>query len=371
MTSAGNMVPMLFIRKPGSDKLRTVVDLCERNKNTVKLTSPLPDMEGILRRVASKRYRLVMDGQDAYEQIRVIPKHVPRTAMTTPDGNMVSHVLQQGDCNAPATYQAVMNYIFGDSYLGKWMDVYLDDIILYSDSLDEHVENIKTVLKILEREKLYLSEHKIQFLVDEVKILGRIVGKDGIRMDPTKVDCVLNWKVPTNRDLLRGFIGSVGYLADDIYKVRVPLGVLSEVTGDAIPFRWDFAQERAFEAVKQYTAACAPHSRVPLNYDRDAPPIYMMTDACLGGIGGVIAQGEDWRSAKVAAFYSAKLNAAQCNYPVHEQEMLAGVETMLHHRDILQGTHFIWLTDQRTDTPFESEEPVRTSGALDGKDWGI
>jgi len=186
-----------------------------------------------------------------------------------------------------------MNYIFGE-YLGKWMDVYLDDIILYSDSLEEHIENVKTMLKILEREKLYLSKHKIQFLVDEVKILGQIVGSNGICMDPVKVDCVLNWKVPTNRDLLWGFIGSVGYLADDIYKVRVPLGVLSEVTGDAIPFRWDFAQERTFEAVKQYTAACAPHSRVPLNYDRDALPIYMMTDACLGGIGGVIVQGEDW-----------------------------------------------------------------------------
>jgi len=149
VTSAGNTVPMLFIRKPGSDKLRTVVDLRECNKNTVKLTSPLPDMEGILRRVASKKYRSIMDGQDAYEQIHVIPEHVPRTAMTTPDGNMVSHVLQQGDCNAPATYQAVMNYIFGE-YLGKWMDVYLDDIILYSDSLSEHIENVKTVLKILE-----------------------------------------------------------------------------------------------------------------------------------------------------------------------------------------------------------------------------
>jgi len=69
--------------------------------------------------------------------------------MTTPDGNMVSHVLQQGDCNAPVTYQAVMNYIFGE-YLGKWMDVYLDDIILYSDSLSEHIKNVKTILKILE-----------------------------------------------------------------------------------------------------------------------------------------------------------------------------------------------------------------------------
>jgi hypothetical protein len=328
VTSAGNTVPILFIRKPGSDRLRTVVDLHEQNKNTRKLTSPLPDMEGILRRVARKKFKSILDGQDAYEQIRVVPEHVHHTAMTTPDGNMVSHVLQQGNCNAPATYQALMNHLFGE-YLGKWMDVYLDDITIYSDILHEHIDNVKTVLKILEQEKLYLSQKKIQFLCNDVKILGCIVGRDGIRMDPEKVDSILKWKTLTNCDLCWGFIRSVGYLADDIYRIQIPLGVLSEVTGDTVPFKWDYAQQRAFETIKQYVATCAPHCRVPLVYGLEAPPIYMMTDACLGGIGGVIAQGADWRTAKVATCYSAKLNPAQRNYPVHEQEMLAGVETML------------------------------------------
>jgi hypothetical protein len=117
--------------------------------------------------------------------------------MTIPDGNMVSHVLQQGDCNAPATYQALMNHLFRE-YLGTWMDMYLDDIIIYSDTLQEHVEYVKTVLKILDRENLYLSEKKIQFLCEDVKILGCIVGQDGICMDPEKVDHVLNWKTPMN-----------------------------------------------------------------------------------------------------------------------------------------------------------------------------
>jgi hypothetical protein len=239
-----------------------------------------------------------------------------------------------------------MNQLFGE-YIGKWMDVYLDDIIIYSDTLSEHIEHVKTVLRILEREKLYLSEKKLKFLCDEVKILGRVVDDNGIRMDPEKVDRVLHWKTPTNRDQCRGFIGSVGYLADDIYRVRIPLGVLSEVTGDTVPFRWDYAQQRAFEEVKQYAASCAPHCRVPLEYGPDAPPIYVMTDACLGGIGGVVCQGAHWKTAKVAAFFSAKLNPAQRNYAVHEQEMLAGVETMLRHRDILQGAKFTWLTDHK------------------------
>jgi hypothetical protein len=101
-----------------------------------------------------------------------------------------------------------------------------------------------------------------------MKILGRIVDDDGIRMDPDKVDSVVNWKTPTNRDLLRGFIGLAGYLADDIYKVRVPMGVLSAITGDNVPFKWTNMEQRAFERIKQYVQACCDHHRVLLVYSK-------------------------------------------------------------------------------------------------------
>jgi hypothetical protein len=91
---------MPFIKKPGSDKLRTVIDLREWNKNTHKMSAPLPDIDGILRRVSKGRYRSIIDGQDAYEQIRIVPEHIERSAVTTPDGNMMSTVIQIGDCNA-------------------------------------------------------------------------------------------------------------------------------------------------------------------------------------------------------------------------------------------------------------------------------
>ena len=133
-------------------------------------------MEGILRRVAQKPYQSIIDGQDAYEQIRVISEHVPCTAVTTPDGNMVSLVVQQGDCNAPATYQALMNHIFGE-HIGIFMDVYLDDIVIYSDMLQDHMKHVIIVLDTLKQEKLYLSEKKLCFLCNKVKILGRIVAK--------------------------------------------------------------------------------------------------------------------------------------------------------------------------------------------------
>ena len=349
ITSSGNTVPMLLIPKPNTSnpvQLRCVVDLRERNKNTHKMTSPLPDMEGMLRRTASHKYRSTLDLKSAYEQIRVIPEHVPRTTVTTPDGNMVSHVVQQGDCNAPATYQALMNHLFSP-YVGRFMDIYLDDIVIYSNTLKEHREHVKIVLDILEREKLYLSGSKIHFLQQNLKLLGRIIDDNGIRMDSDKVDSVLNWKVPTNRDLLRGFIGSVGYLADDIPNVRIPMGVLSSITGDTVPFRWGYTEQRAFDEVKTLVHLARGHHRVPLNYSPNAAPIWMVTDGCSTGISGLVSQGNDWKTAKIAAFYSAKLNPAQQNYPVHEIEMLAGIETMLRHADILQGVKFKWLTDHK------------------------
>jgi len=163
-------------------------------------------------------------------------------------------------------------------------------------------------------------------------------------MDPDKVNALVKWKTPTNRELLRGFLGVGGYLADDIDRIRVPIGVLHELTSDSIPFRWTYTYQRAFEDVKRLATVCRDHHRKPLNYDPSAPPINVVTDGCGTGIAGVVSQGENWKTADVAVFYSAKLNSAQQNYPVHEIEMLAGVETMLQHHNILQGVKFRWFT---------------------------
>jgi hypothetical protein len=179
---------------------------------------------------------------------------------------------------------------------------------------------VKRILDILKREKLYLSKNKLRFIAPELSILRRIIDNDGIRMDPNKVDNVGNWKAPTNRDLLRGFLGSVGYLVDDIPGVRIPMGILSNLTGDTVPFRWTFTEQRAFEDIKKLTQQARDHKRTLLNYAEGASPIWMVTDGSSTGISGVISQGNDWKT---------KLNSAQQNYPVHEIEMFAGIETML------------------------------------------
>ena len=107
------------------------------------------------------------------------------------------------------------------------------------------------------------------------------------------------------------------------------------------------AHQCAFEEVKGLIQAHHDHSRVPLEYGPNAPPTWLTTDGSVSGIAGVISQGEDRKTARVAAFFSAKLSAAQANYPVHEIEMLAGVESTRRHRDILLGCFFTWVTDHK------------------------
>ena len=142
-------------------------------------------------------------------------------------------------------------------------------------------------------------------------------------------------------------MGSVGYLADDVPGVHIPMGILSSITGDTVPFCWTYTEQRAFEDVKSLVQSTRDHHRVLLSYVEGAPPIWMITNGCSTGISGMIAQGPEWKTAPIAAFYSAKLNSAQRNYATHEIELLAGIETMLRHCDLLQGTKFKWVTDHK------------------------
>jgi RNase H-like domain found in reverse transcriptase len=125
------------------------------------------------------------------------------------------------------------------------------------------------------------------------------------------------------------------------------MGILSVITGDTVPFCWTHKEHCTFEEVKHLVHKARKHHRVPLDYSLNAPPIWIITNGCKTGVAGAIAQGKDWKTAKITTFYSAKLNPTQCNYPVHEIKILAGVETMLRHRDILQGAKFTWVTDHK------------------------
>jgi hypothetical protein len=167
----------------------------------------------------------------------------------SPDRSMVSLVLQQGDCNVPVMYQSLMNHMFS-TYIGLFMDVYLDDIMIYSDTLQDHIKHVKLIIDKLKEQSFKLNAKNMQLLMVELKVLSRVVNNQEICMDPDKVDSVLNWKVPTNRDLLCGFLASVGYLTEHFARARIMTGILHDLTSDSVPFCWTHTYQCTFLDVK-------------------------------------------------------------------------------------------------------------------------
>ena len=362
IATGSNPIPLLLIQKPRKTpdepaRLRACFDKREQNANTRKLASPLPDQTEVLERVANRRYRSVIDGRDAYEQIRVAKEDVSKTLFNTPDGLMESLVLQQGDCNGPATYQTLMNYLFA-GYIGVWMDVYLDDIMIYSDSLNDHVKHLRIVFKILKREKLFLNPKKMQFLSPELEILGHRITDAGIMMDPHKVDTIGKWPTPTNKDLLSSFIGAVGYLADGARGIRIPMAVLNKITGSTKMWRWGPTEQRAFDQTKALVEEYRKQTRKPLSYAKDAPKIWLVTDASMTGAAGHVCQGENWKTAKPVAFWSGKFSSAEQAYPTHEQELLAVVESLKRFRHHLLGIKFTIVTDHERLEKFMTQKDL-------------
>ena len=219
-------------------------------------------------------YRSLLDDKDAYEQIRIIPEHVHRTLFTTPDGTMESLV-----CNGPASYQTLMNYVFAP-YIGVFMDVYLDDIVIYSDSITAHVDHIRLVFEVLRREKPYLGADKMNFFSTTLRILGHVIDEHGIIMDPHKVDKVSNWKQPTNKALLNSFIGAVGYLAGDCKNIRIPMAILNKRAGATKLWRWGSTEQWAFEEIKQIVQDYRNNNLIAIDYSPNAEYINVVTDAC-------------------------------------------------------------------------------------------
>ncbi|QRV81672.1 Transposon Ty3-I Gag-Pol polyprotein [Ceratobasidium sp. AG-Ba] len=345
-----NAVPMLLIPKKSKDgelQLRTVLDKREQNANTYKSASPLPDIQEILWKVSQYPFKSLIDGKDAFEQIRIDPRDVHLSLFSTPSGTMISHVMQQGDCNATATYQTVMEHMLSHA-IGIFLYVFLDDIIIFTKTLEEHVVRVKEVLAIMDKNKFFLSPNKMQFLAERLHILGHIVDSKGIQMDPHKVDSVLKWNIPNTKQQLMSFLGAVGYLAPNCAGIRIPMGTLTSRASVHKNWNWDATAQRAFDEVKEIVSKHREHHRVAISYAKDAPPINVVTDASLTGASGILSQGEDPRDAKIAMFWSGKFTPTQQNYPVHELELYAIKESLEKFKYQLYGVKFRIYTDNKS-----------------------
>ena len=201
--------PIIFVdKRDGTTRL--CVDYRKLNDVTIKNKYPLPKIEDLFDQMNGARVFSKIDLRTGYHQLKIRETDIPKTAFTTRYGLFEYTVMSFGLTNAPAYFMNLMNKIFME-YLDKFVVVFLDDILIYSKTEEEHAEHLRLVLETLQEHQLYAKLSKCEFWLSEVAFLGHIVSSGGISVDPEKIRAILDWLSPTSVTEIRSFLGLAGY----------------------------------------------------------------------------------------------------------------------------------------------------------------
>ncbi|KAK7925039.1 hypothetical protein WMY93_007349 [Mugilogobius chulae] len=340
--------PLSLFRKEW--RLAFCVDYRKLNSVTHKDAYPLPRIEDSLTSLTKAEWYSTLDLASGYWQVEVEERDREKTAFTTPFGLFEFERMPFGLCNAPATFQRLMQRCLGEQLAESAM-VYLDDVIVYSASFTDHLHHLETIFQSLYHYGLKLQPEKCQFLKRQVKFLGHVVCSQGISPDPDKVAAVSDWKPPTTVRQVRSFLGFVGYyrrFIKDFSKIAKPLNGLLIGTGRSRgrrspPIEWTEQCEAAFQRLK-HELLQAPI----LAYANYNLPFVLYTDASNSGLGAVLAQEQDGVE-RVIAYASRSLHPAErndANYSSFKLELLAMKWAVVEKfKDYLWGMKFSVVTD--------------------------
>lgn len=315
--------PVLFVRKPGGG-LRFCVDYRGLNKITRKDRYPLPLIYETLRTIGQAKWFTKLDVIAAFHKIRIAEGQEWMTAFRTRYGLFEWMVTPFGLANAPSTFQRYINWALRD-YLDEFCSAYVDDILIYTDGpLEMHRGHVRRVLQRLRDTGLQIDIDKCEFEVQSTKYLGFIVeaGK-GMRMDPAKVEAIIQWEPPTSVKSVQSFLGFANFYRTFIKgfsKLTAPLTAL--VRKDQT-FHWTADADKAFEKLKQMFVS-AP---LLVRFDHERETI-VETDASGWCVGGILLQRDDDGFLRPCAFYSKKMLPAECNYPIYDKELLAIIRSL-------------------------------------------
>lgn len=246
---------------------------------TIKNKYPLPRIEDLLDQLQGATVFSKIDLRSGYHQLRVKASDVYKTAFRTRYGHYEFLVMPFGLTNAPGVFMDLMNRVFHD-YLDQFVIVFIDDILIYSRSKEDHEDHLKIVLGILQKEKLYAKFKKCEFWLERVAFLGHVVTARGIEVDPSKVEAVLNWPRPTNVGEIRSFLGLAGYYRRFIEGFSKISGPLTQLTRKNATFDWTEDCDLSFEKLKQKLVN-APVLTIPTGSDG----FVIYSDASKQGLG--------------------------------------------------------------------------------------
>ncbi|XP_019086811.1 PREDICTED: uncharacterized protein LOC109127055, partial [Camelina sativa] len=242
-------VPVLLVpKKDGS--WRMCVDCRAINNITVKYRHPIPRLDDMLDELHGSSIFSKIDLKSGYHQIRMKEGDEWKTAFKTKQGLYEWLVMPFGLTNAPSTFMRLMNHVLR-KHIGVFVVVYFDDILVYSKNLEDHVMHLRLVLDLLRQEKLYANYKKCTFCTYNLVFLGFVVSADGIKVDEEKVKAIRDWPSPTNVSEVRSFHGLAGFYRSFVKDFSTIAAPLTEVIKKDVGFKWEAAQENAFQALKE------------------------------------------------------------------------------------------------------------------------
>ena len=335
--------PVLF-QKKHDGSLRMCIDYRALNKVTIKNKYPIPFIADLFDQLGSAKYFTKLDLRSGYYQVRIFEGDEPKTTCVTRYGSYEFLVMPFGLTNAPATFCTLMNKIF-HPFLDKFVVVYLDDIVIYSNTLEEHLDHLRKVFRLLRQNELYVKKKKCSFAIGEVGFLGHRIRDGKLMMEEGKIKAIQEWEPPTKVPQLRSFLGLVNYYRRFINGYSARAAPLTDLLKKGKAWTWDEKCQQAYEDLKKAVTeepvlALPDHTKV----------FEVHTDASDFATGRVLMQER-----RPIAFESYD---TERRYTVQEKEMTAIVHCLRTWRHYLLGSHFVVKTDNIATSYFQTQKKL-------------
>ena len=343
---------ILFVKKKDGTS-RMCLDFRALNEATVKDAYPLPLIDVLFDQLAGKRVFSSLDLRSGYLQMKVDEDSVQKLSFRSPFGSYAYKVVPFGACNAPSAFSRMLDHVFPPLSFSGFMVKYIDDILVFSDSMEDHLTHLRTVFSRLADAQLYPKMSKCIFGAHEIPFLGHVVGRDGIKPDPHKIHAVEKTPAPTSLPELRSFLGMLNYFQRFVPHFADRSLPLTDLTKGDAEWTWMETHQRAFEDLKSALTS-SPVLRV---FDRNLP-VVLQTDASNRAVGAVLLQ--NWGKGLQPVCYTAKkLSSAEENYPAQQKEMYAIVHALRVWRHYLGRPFKVETDHQSLQQVFKSPDPTR------------
>lgn len=332
--------PVVLVRKKDGS-LRFCVDYRKLNEVTRKDAYPLPRIDDALDSLTNACWFSTLDLASGYWQVEVDPQDRPKTAFITRQGLFEFNVLSFGLCNSPSTFQRLMDVVLADL---QWTTclVYLDDIIVFGRTFQEHLQRLDEVLCKLRYANLKVKPSKCTLFASQVQYLGHVISTEGVTADPSKVEAIRTWPVPKTQTEVRSFLGLASYYRRFIQGFAEIARPLHRLTEKGRRFCWGEECQEAFQQLKARLIV-AP----VLAYPDPKKPFILDTDASDVGIGAVLSQECDGLE-RVVAYASRALTKQERKYATTKKELLSMVTFTKHFKHYLLGREFLLRTDHNS-----------------------